>query len=132
LDKRLSFDNHVNDVCKTCYWHIRACRHVRDSLPDEVAKTVAHSVVSSLLDYCNALYAGMAEVNLLKLQRVQNALVRVTVCKRKCDHITPSGQRSVMKLGGSWSRLPFFSFCSSPFIFLISLPGAAPPFNPAL
>jgi len=88
LDKRLGFDKHVDDVCKTCYWHIRAFRHVRDSLPDEVAKAVAHSIVDSLLDYCNALYAVMSEVNLLKLQRVQNALARVTMRKRKCEHIT--------------------------------------------
>ena len=51
---------------------------------------MTHSVVSSLLDYCNALYAGMSEVNLLKSQRVQNALARVTVHKRKCKHITPT------------------------------------------
>jgi len=51
---------------------------------------MTHSVVSSLLDYCNALYAGLSEVNLLKSQRAQNALARVTVHKRKCKHITPT------------------------------------------
>jgi len=46
-----------------------------DSLLDEVAKAVTHIVVSSRVDYCNALYAGMSEINLLKLQRVHNVLL---------------------------------------------------------
>jgi len=69
LDKRLSFDKHVNDVFKTSHWHITAFCRVRGSLPvpDKVAKAVAHSEVSSLVDYCDALYAGTSEVNSLKL-----------------------------------------------------------------
>ena len=90
LDRRLSFDQHVNIVCRSCYFHIRALRHVRNSLPDEVAKTVAISIVTSRLDYCNALYFGMTNVNFTKLQRVHNTLARVIVGQRKFDHITPS------------------------------------------
>ena len=90
LDRYLSFDQHVNSVCKACYFHIRALRHVRESLPDEVAKKVACSIVTSRLDYCNALYHNMSEANFAKLQLVQNTLARVVVRKRKYDHITPS------------------------------------------
>ena len=63
---------------------------MRNSLPDEVAKTVAISIVTSRLDYCNALYFGMTSVNFAKLQRVQNTLARVILGQRKFDHITPS------------------------------------------
>ena len=90
LDQNLSFNQQVDGVCKSCYFHIRALRHVRDSLPDDVAKTVAVSIVTSRLDYCNALYAGMSATNFDKLQRVQNTLARVVLKKRKFDHITPS------------------------------------------
>ena len=55
LDRKLSFDEHVNNICRSCYHHIRALRHIRDSLPDEVVKIVACSVIGSRLDYCNAL-----------------------------------------------------------------------------
>ena len=74
LDRRLTFDQQVNNVCQACYFHIRALRHVRCSLPDVVAKTVACSIVSTRLDYCNGLYAGMTSANITKLQRVQNTL----------------------------------------------------------
>ena len=89
LDRHLIFDQHVNNVCKACYWHIRALRHVRDSLPDDVARTVACSIVTSRLDYCNSLYTGMSSTNVQKLQRVQNTLARVVLKRRKFDHITP-------------------------------------------
>jgi len=29
LDSTLSFDQHVNNVCKTAHYHVRALRHIR-------------------------------------------------------------------------------------------------------
>jgi len=40
----------------------RALRHMRPSVPDDVAKTVACSIVGSRLDYCNSLFAGTSAV----------------------------------------------------------------------
>ena len=54
-----------------------------------MAKTVAHAIVGSKLDYCNSLLAGMTSTNLNKLQRIQNSLARVITGKRKFDNITP-------------------------------------------
>jgi len=86
----MSFDAHVTNVCKLCYCHIRSLRHVRESLPNDVARTVACSIVRSSLDYCNSLLAGTSKSNLVKLQRIQNTLARVTLRKGKFDHITPA------------------------------------------
>jgi hypothetical protein len=71
LDRRLSMDQHIKNVCKACHLHIRVMRYARGSLPDDVAKTVVCSSVSSQLDNCYALYTGMSSANYLKLQRVQ-------------------------------------------------------------
>ena len=54
-----------------------------------MAKTVAHAIVGSKLDYCNSLLAGITLTNLNKLQRIQNSLARVVTGKRKFDSITP-------------------------------------------
>ena len=83
-------DQHVADVCKNCYFHIRTLHHVRSSLPDDVVRTVACSIVQSRLDYCNALFTDMSEANLSKLQRVQNTLARVVLRRGKYEHITPA------------------------------------------
>jgi hypothetical protein len=90
LDSKLTFDKHVSNISKACYCHIRALRHVRESLPDDVARTVACSIVGSRLDYCNSLLAGMTKSNIAKLQRVQNTLARTVLRLRKYDHITPA------------------------------------------
>ena len=92
LDKNLSFDERVDNACKSAYFHIglRALRLIRESLPDDITKTVACSIVSSQLDYCNALYYNLSSANLAKLQRVQNTLARVVLRQRKYDHNTPA------------------------------------------
>ena len=51
LDRKLSFDQHVNNTCRSCYHHIRALWRIRESLPEEVSKTVTCSVIGSRLDY---------------------------------------------------------------------------------
>ena len=89
LDRLLTFDQHVANVCKAGYFHIRALRHVGQSLPDDVARIVACSIVNSRLDYCN-LFIGMTGRNFKKLQRVQNTLARVVLHAGKFEHITPA------------------------------------------
>ena len=43
LDKRLSMDHHVANLCKECFFHIRALRHIRPAINDNTAKTIAFS-----------------------------------------------------------------------------------------
>ena len=78
LDSHLTFEAHVKSITKTCYFHIRALRHIRSSINLETAKSVANAIVSSRLDYANSLF-GISGSNMLKLQRVQNSLARVVL-----------------------------------------------------
>ena len=89
LDSQLNFNQHIKTVCKSSYFHIRSMRHVRSCLPPEILKTVACSIVSSKLDYCNSLLYGTTKANIAKLQLVQNSLARLVTGTRKFDHITP-------------------------------------------
>ena len=88
LDKRLSFDVQVNRTCKVIHYHARSFRHIRNSLPDILARTVASSIVSHL-DYCNSLPVGMAQTNVIKLQRAQNSIARIVTGTSRFDHIQP-------------------------------------------
>ena len=64
------------ELCATC-----AVRHVRSLLTDDVAQTVACSIVAFRLDYCNALLSGApAAATFDKAQHAQNNLARV-VCQ---------------------------------------------------
>jgi len=89
LDRHLTFGQHVQNVCKTSHYHIRALRHIRSSLTTDMARTVACALVNSRLDYANAVLYKTSRVNITKLQRIQNALARVIKGTKRTDHIHP-------------------------------------------
>ena len=89
LDQTLSFDNHTQNIVKSCNYHITALRHIRPLLDRQVANTIACSIVSSRLDYCNSLLYGISDKNTNKLQRLQNSLARVVSGTAKRAHIRP-------------------------------------------
>jgi len=80
LDNHLTMDKHISTICKACYFHLRAFRHIRSALPLEMATTVAVALVQSRMDYANSVLHGTSNKNLHRLQNIQNALARtVTV-----------------------------------------------------
>lgn len=93
LDSTLSFKKHVDNVCKSCSHHIRALRHIRKSISEETAVSIACALVTARLDYCNALLYGVSQSNIDRLQRVQNSLARAVAGVGKYDHITHTLKR---------------------------------------
>jgi hypothetical protein len=89
IDSTLSFNTHVNNVCKSVRYHTRALRHVRKCVSIDDAKQIAAAMVSARLDYCNSILYKTSMSNISKLQRLQNSLARVVSGARKRDHITP-------------------------------------------
>ena len=63
LDSALTFDKHITDITRCCYYHIRALRHIHPSLTLDTAKTISASIVGSRLDYCNSvLYLSLIHI----------------------------------------------------------------------
>lgn len=79
LDKTLSFNNHVSNICKTSLYHIRSLRHIRPSLNTDVAKTIGSAIIGSRLDYANSLLYNTSKSNINKLQKVQNLLAKIVL-----------------------------------------------------
>jgi hypothetical protein len=108
LDSRLTMEDHVNEVVKSCMYQLRQLRTVRSSLTTEAAATLVHSFISCRLDYCNSILFGVSDRVLRKLQLVQNSAARLITSRRRFDHITsvlrdqlhwlPVRQRIVYKL----------------------------------
>ena len=90
LDSTLSLDKHVEAVCKSAHYHIRALQYIRGSLSIELAKSVACAIIGSRLDYCNGLLYGTSAKNIARLQHVQNAAVRVVSGLRRFDRVKPA------------------------------------------
>ncbi len=89
LDSNLSFENHISNVTKTAFFHLRNIAKLRNMLSVSDAEKLVHAFMTSRLDYCNALLGGCPASSINKLQIVQNAAARVLTRSRKYDHITP-------------------------------------------
>ena len=86
LDSNLSFRHHVSKVCRSAHFHLRALRrHIRAALNDDMAKTVAISLIHSRIDYANSLIHG--SINVRRLQCVQNSAARVMSPGIRAPHV---------------------------------------------
>ncbi len=68
---------------------LRRLAGIRKNLTKDAAEALAHSFISTRLDYCNSLYYGLPQYLIEKLQYVQNSAARLICGTYKFDHITP-------------------------------------------
>ena len=89
FDQTLSMNTHVRKISASAFFYLYNIRHIRKFLSREHTETLIHAFITSRLDYCNSLLYGLPDSTLCKLQRIQNACVRLIYhCSRFC-HITP-------------------------------------------
>ena len=89
FDDTMSFEEHVNELCRTALYHIRNISRIRPCLSIDSTKTLVHALVTSRLDHCNSFLYGLPGYLIQRLQYVMNAAAKVITCKRKFDHVTP-------------------------------------------
>lgn len=89
FDSCLSMTAHVEAVCKSVNYQLRNLWRIRKYLDQTTTSMLVHSLISSRIDYCNALLCGIPQYLINRLQRLQNTAARlVTLSSRSC-HITP-------------------------------------------
>jgi len=81
FDSELSIKLHVAKVTATCFNRLRRLRQNRRRVSAEVIMQFVLAVITSRLDYCNSVLAGVPQSTLKPLQQVQNALVRAQLCR---------------------------------------------------
>ena len=80
---------HINDTCRSGYYHLRGINKIRKYLSDCRTKTVIETLVISRMDYCNSIYNGFpTKKTFKKIQLVQNAAARVITKTSRRDHIS--------------------------------------------
>jgi len=68
---------------------MRQLRSIKQALTPDATRTLTHAFISSRLEYCNSILAGVSGQLLQKLQVVQNAATRLVTGARKCERMTP-------------------------------------------
>ncbi|XP_061484291.1 cilia- and flagella-associated protein 95 isoform X2 [Rhineura floridana] len=89
LDSQLSMEAQILAASRAAWYQLHLIQRLRPYLPVHLLPRVVHALVSSRLDYCNALYVGLPLKTVWKLQLVQNAAARLIRNSRRRDHITP-------------------------------------------
>ena len=88
FDSELTMAEHVNNVARSCFVHLRQLRFIRHSLTHESAKLLIHAFISSRVDYCNSVMYGATRQVARKLQAVMNATAQLVTGLGRFDHVT--------------------------------------------
>ena len=65
--------------------NLQRLKLIRPCLSVDACKTLVQGLVISHLDYANAVFAGLPQCELKKLQRVQNIPAKLILRKKKYD-----------------------------------------------
>ena len=76
LDDTLSLKHHITQKCKTAMWNLQRLKAIFPFLTTEACHTVVRGIVCAHVDYANAVFAGLPDCEISKLQRVQNIVAK--------------------------------------------------------
>ena len=89
FDNSFKFNKQISSVIKSSFFQLRLIAKVKVHLPTKQLEMLIHAFISSRLDYCNALYSGIDQSLIRRLQLVQNAAARLLTGTKKREHISP-------------------------------------------
>ena len=89
IDEELSMNSHINKVCNASFYYLHNIRRIRKHLSRDSSETLIHAFVSRRWNYFNRLLYGLPQVQIDKIQRVQNAAARLIFKRPKFCHIKP-------------------------------------------
>ena len=78
FDSEMSLIPHVQSLCKSANFQLHQISRIRKYLTPQATTTLVHSLITSRLDYCNAVLYGLPKAQLSKLQLSMNSAARLT------------------------------------------------------
>ena len=85
LDNGLDMSAQVSNACRGAYFHLFRIAKIRKCLDTAACKTLVHSLVTSRIDYGNAVLYGISDRLLHRLEMVQRSAARVVLQIRRGD-----------------------------------------------
>ena len=79
LDQNLNLKKHITSKCQTAMLNIQCIRNIRHLLTQEATEILVLGTVVSLLDYCNSILVSLPEVDITKMQCIQNIAAKMVV-----------------------------------------------------
>ena len=85
IDNNLTMTSQVASVCRSAYYHLSRIAKIRDSVSTTVCKSLIHGLVTSRIDYGNAILFGISDRHLHRLEMVQRSAARIVMQIRRGD-----------------------------------------------
>ena len=107
FDQTMTLSQHVDSLRRSIKYHIRNPWRIRRFIDTESCHAAARALITSQLDYCNALFTLLSSSDVKHLQRLQNSAARlVFAVGRKVDasslleklHWLPVKKRIIFKV----------------------------------
>src|SRR4029434_3881593 len=89
IDDQLTFTDHIASVSRSCRFALYNIRKIRPYLTQSATHMLVPLLLTSRLDYCNALLTGLPACVVKPLQMIQNAAARLVFNQPKRAHVTP-------------------------------------------
>ena len=77
LDQILNMKKHITTKCQTAMLNIQHINNIRHLLTQDAMETLVLGTVVSHLDYCNSILVNLPEVDIAKMQCIQNIAARM-------------------------------------------------------
>lgn len=88
LDKELNFKKFVSDKCRKCNFTLKCLRDIRRLLSVKTCHHLVNCLVTSQIDYANALLSNVPKCTLRPLQMTQNRAAKLVLLRDKYDSST--------------------------------------------
>ncbi len=110
LDKFLTFDTHIDKICKKVDQRTRLLWKMRNFITQDLAKYLYQTLINPIFTYCDFIYDGTTQKNKNKLQIKQNAALRAVTHSKidtamyrihdelLLDDLTVSRRKSTLKM----------------------------------
>ena len=73
----MTMTQHVTNLCQSVKWQIRNIYKIRKFIDSDTFANIVRALILSRLDYCNLLFNGITQKNLVRLQKLQNKCARL-------------------------------------------------------
>ncbi len=90
VDNTMSMVKQINSIAKSCFFQLHMMYKITECVTEVAAKTMAHVLVTSKLDYCNSLLYHLPDILLNKLWNVQKSAAGLITLSGKYQHISPT------------------------------------------
>ena len=82
FDSTMTLKPHISNIVRVSSFHIRNISRIRKYLNQSAAEQIIHAFVTSRLDNGNALFYGLPQNQISRLQHIQNTAARVVTLSR--------------------------------------------------